>query len=183
MSDKPEKPKWELVNRALEKKKLDRELPPAATPAAVPGGLATPPQALGEPQGIIAKFQAGKVKRQAVVEHLRTWYAANLDVTKHQLSEAVRVRKAESTMVAEQFLRNLDQQHLEYLTSLGLRNLETRQRALIEVADQTTKTLKDMKDKDWPPQLIDKTIQGIFELHERFFAKTMEELGKDKSSN
>ena len=179
MPDKPEKEEWEQVNRALEKKRMDQDLPVGSGPAAAtPPGLSSSPDAMGRPDGLIANFQAGKVQRAAVIEHLRTWYAAQLGVTKHRLAEAARVRNAEATLIAEQFLRALDQQHLEYLTTLGLRNLEVRQKALIQVGDQTTNILRDMQNRSWPQQLIDKTIQGIVELHERFFAKTMKELGE-----
>jgi len=135
---------------------------------------------MGKPQGIIASYKAGKVQREAVIEYLRTWYSAQLDATKHQLSEVARVRKAQATVIAEQFIRALDQRHLEYLTSLGLRNLEVRQRALIEVGDQTTAMLRELETRDWPQHLIDKTIQSVVELHARFFEKIMAELGQQK---
>ncbi len=106
--------------------------------------------------------------------------SAQLDATKHQLSEVARVRKAQATVIAEQFIRALDQRHLEYLTSLGLRNLEVRQRALIEVGDQTTAMLRELETRDWPQHLIDKTIQSVVELHARFFEKIMAELGQQK---
>lgn len=179
MDDPKDKDKWETTNRTLQKQAFEKGTPtemgamlPTSSPDPTSAG------APDKPEGVIAGFQAGRIQRKAALQQMEAWYGAQLDIAKHRLTEVARVKKAQTTVIAEQFLRNLDQQHLEYLTNLGLRNTNARGEALIKLGDQTAKTLKELEDRDWPPALVEQTIKGVIDLHERFFGKLMEELGE-----
>jgi hypothetical protein len=111
------------------------------------------------------------------MEYLEVWYRARLEVARHRLSEVARVRKAEATLLAEQFLHGINSQHLEYLTSLGLRNEEVRTRAFIQLSDQTAAALREIQSRDWPQPMLDRTVEAILDRHEKFFRKVAEELG------
>jgi hypothetical protein len=131
-----------------------------------------------KPDGAIAQFKASQIGKRAVLKHVQIWYEGQLEAAKHAVGEAVRVRKAEASRVAERLLMEIDSEHVEYLLTLGLRNEDARSRAMIELGDQTSKTLKEIEGRDWPPALIQQAIDGIVERHRRFFQKITEELGE-----
>lgn len=113
-----------------------------------------------------------------MLKHVQIWYEGQLEAAKHAVEEAVRVRKAEASRVAERLLMEIDSEHVEYLLTLGLRNEGARSRVMIELNDQTSKTLREIEGRDWPPALIQQAIDGILERHRRFFQKVTEELGE-----
>jgi hypothetical protein len=88
------------------------------------------------------------------------------------------VRKAETTLLADQFLSSINAQHLAFLADLGLTNEGARAKALVKLADQTTETLKEIEERDWPEAIRDQTINGVLERNERFFKKLVNELGE-----
>jgi len=133
-----------------------------------------------KPTSVIAKFKANGIQRKAAIEAISIWYRGQLDVARHAVEEAARVKKAEVSKVAEQMLMSLDAEHLRYLVSLGLQNFDFRNNALKQLGDQTAKSLKEIEQRDWPPHLVEKTIGAILRQHERFFEKILEELGTDK---
>ncbi len=182
MPDSEDKPKWERTNRALQKQESQRDLPlNPDRPMEVPGALQGPANAVAKPDGIVANFKANKITRRAALEHLEVWYNAQLDVAKHRLAEVARVRKAEASLIAEQFLQSLDSQHLEFLIDLGLRNEATRHKAFKALGDQTAQTLKELEGRDWPEKLLEETIQGVIDRHRKFFAKIIQDLGEARS--
>jgi hypothetical protein len=172
---KPEQGKWEVVKKVMDQDARSA-LPFKQDALQSPPAMPTAPDQFGKPEGIIASYKAAKVQREATLDYLRTWYREQLEVTKHRLAEAARVRKTEATVIAEQFLRELDQRHLEYLSDLGLRNVATRQDALAKLTDQTSGKLRELQERDWPPELQEQTIKGILDLHKRFFDRLMEEI-------
>jgi hypothetical protein len=48
---------------------------------------------------------------------------------------------------------------------------------MLELGDQTSKMLKEIDGRDWPPQLIEQAMHGVMERQMRFFQKLMEDLG------
>jgi hypothetical protein len=126
---------------------------------------------------MIANYKANKITRAAVLEHLKAFHAAQLDAAKHHLSEAVRVRKADSTATAEQFLQLINARQVQFLTDIGLRDMQARGEALMKLQTQTSELLKQAMGQDWPDTLRDKAVAGILELNSRFMDRLMTELG------
>lgn len=169
---------WSKVHTTVQRAAHSEIIPLAASETLptlnAPGDVG---QEVTAPDGIIHKYKANKVAKRAAIAHLETWYASRLEVAKHHLTEVARVRKAESTMVADQFLRHLNAQNLEYLTTLGLANESVRSRALLALNDQTSETLKQIQTRDWPEPLIDSAIHGVLERQKKFMDKLINELG------
>jgi hypothetical protein len=136
-----------------------------------------PHSSVQKPDGAIAQFKASQIGRKTALKHVQLWYEGQLEAARHAVAEAVRVRKAEASRVAERLLMEIDSEHVEYLLTLGLRNSEARSRVMIELGDQTSRALKEIEGRDWPPPLIQQAIDGVWEKHRRFFQKIMEELG------
>lgn len=178
MSETDGRTDWSKVNVAIQRHAQDQVMPLSASPTLpAPGAPDDGSKALAKPDGVIQSYKMKKVAKKAAVEHLEAWYATGLEVARHHMAEVARVKKAESTMVADQFLRNLNAQHLEYLTTLGLQNEGVRSRAVIALNDQTSATLKEIQTRDWPEPLITSAINGILDRQRRFMERLVNELG------
>ena len=66
----------------------------------------------GTPEGVIAQFQSKTLSRRASVAALKIRYESELDTLEHRLSKACQVEKARADVIAEQYLKELDAQHL-----------------------------------------------------------------------
>jgi hypothetical protein len=130
-----------------------------------------------EPRGILAKFQKQILSRKASIEALKARYDSELEFLTHKLSKACQVEKAKIDVMAEQFLQELDAQNLQVLSELGLRNKETRERALLALTESTVAKLKEVQEKDWPPTLIDSVVGELLALRKRVVDEIMAELG------
>jgi len=136
---------------------------------------------VAKPDGMIAQFKANKIQRNVALKHVEVWYEGRLEATRHAVTEAVRVKKAEATEIAERMLMALQFEHLHYLATLGLRNEAVLGKALTELGDQTTRLLAEVKSKkDWPPQIIERTLQNLVDRYHRFSEKIMTDLGNLK---
>jgi hypothetical protein len=179
---------WSAVNAVIRANKTDtvpaslerpaqvpRTLQSPSGPGPKPGGA--PPDLIANPEGVVAQYKMNKIARKAAVQHLEVWYDQQLDIVKHRLMEVARVRKAEATLLAEQFLEGINAAHLQFLTDLGLQTNAARDRAIIALYDQTAHTLRDIQTRDWPPMLIEEAMNGVVERHRRFFRKLNNELG------
>lgn len=168
-SEKNKDKKWEKVNALMKrdsKTALQEELPDK---------IALQKQMIKEPDGVIAKFKAHKIERKAVVELIKTWYESQLEVAKHQLQKAVQMKKQEADVETEHFLMDLNKRHLHYLNELEFSNLEERYDTLGKLGDSTAKAIEKITTRDWPPKMIEETIQGIMDLNRSFFEKIMKE--------
>ena len=128
--------------------------------------------------GLLAKLQSSTIERRAKVEMLKTWHEGELNLARHQIAEAVKVKKAEASGIAERILTQLDSDRIEFLRTLGLKNTGERQQALLELRKQTATQLAEIQDQDMPEQLLQSTIEGVIELDKRFFNKLLDELDK-----
>ncbi len=144
------------------------------------GALARIPSA-DEASGILTKLRARQLGRKAALEALEKSYMGQLDVLTHTIGAAARAKKTQIDVEAEEFLRELDARHLELLTEIGLRNKETRERALLELTERTVEKLRDVQQRDWPPSLIQDTVQELLDLRKRLVREVMEELGREHS--
>ena len=127
--------------------------------------------------GILAQWQANTLSRKVALQQLQVRYDAELDLLKFQLGKAVLMRKAEADVVAKEYLKELDSRQLEILARMGLRNKETRERALFDLTEMTATKLKEVQKADWPPELKTDTINQLFVLRARYVTEMMEELG------
>ena len=57
-----------------------------------------------------------------------------------------------------------------------MNKLELRSMTLIKLNDQTSELVKNIESKDIPQWMKDKTIQGIFKLHNEFRDKLIQEI-------
>jgi hypothetical protein len=140
--------------------------------------LEAPHPSIQKPDGAITQFKANQIGKKAALKHVETWYNGQIEAAEHAVNQAVRVRKAEATKIAERLLLDINEEHFRYLTSLGLRNEESRHKAMLELGDQTAKMLKEIDGRDWPPQLIEQAMHGVMERQTKFFQKLMEDLGE-----
>lgn len=128
--------------------------------------------------GFFMGLKQKKLEKQATMRELETFYEKRLDVLTYKLEQAGKVEKARSHLIAEEYLKELDAKHLEVLSQIGLRNKDTRERGLLQLTDMTVARLKEVHDKDWPPELVNETIQELFALRKRYVAEMMQELGE-----
>ncbi len=128
------------------------------------------------PDGLVAQYQQKRLSRKATVQALKLRYESELDALQHRLNKACQIEKARADVMADEYLKELDAKHLKVLSDLGLRNKETREAALLRLTESTVERLKEVQNKDWPPSLIDETIQEIFALRKRAVAEIMNEV-------
>jgi hypothetical protein len=143
--------------------------------------LEVPQSKIPRPDGTIAQFKHNKLQRKMALQHVEAWYEGQLESARFAVAEAVRVRKAEASKVAERLLMAIDADHLKYLASLGLRNEAVRQDALLELGDQTSRALSQIAGRDWPQKLVEETIAGVIERHRKFFQRLMQDLGSERA--
>jgi hypothetical protein len=127
---------------------------------------------------MLSQWREKRITQKAAVEQLKILYEGQRELIKHQVSEAVRLGKADATRTAETHLFKLNAQHLEELDKLGLQNYGKRQEMLRKLADQTTQNLRQAIESDWPESIKSKTIKGIFDLNNQFYGKLTRELGE-----
>lgn len=165
---------WEKTNKALRK----RDKPEAS----VSQGLGAPKKPvlgtdrLEKPIGVIAKWKSNSIERNAALEYISDWHAAELGVVKNQLCEAVRVKDAETRLVASEYLAALDSRHIHYMGELGLENVGQKMELLTRLQAQTADVLAKLEKDDAPPVLADASISDVIELHREFAASIMEGL-------
>ena len=146
---------------------------------AVPAAKADADQVLqGEdPKGILAKYQEKRISRKASLTAMKATYDAQIEVLNHRLTQAVIVEKAKADVQAEEYLQQLDAEHLAVLSEMGLRNKETRERALLRLTQSTVDRIKEVQDMDWPESMIKETMTQILALKKRGVDEIMSELG------
>lgn len=130
--------------------------------------------------GIIAQFRRNQLSRKATIAALKEHYDTQLDTLKYSLAKASQVQKARADVLAEEYLQQLDARQLEVLSELGLRNKETRERALVELTEMTVAKLREVQDKDWPDEIRRDTIEELLGLRKRAVAEMMRELGGER---
>ena len=132
-----------------------------------------------EPEGIVASFQGKRLKKRAALQAMHHYYTAQLEVAKHTFEEAVRAKKADVSLVTTEFLDRLNERYMSHLAKLGLRLFGVRNEALMKLNDQTSATMKEIQEKDWPESLRKKMMDGVMQNYDRFFKKVLEELGEE----
>jgi hypothetical protein len=195
------KPNWSRVDALNEKLEGKKTPKPAQENALVPilegklEKLEQPmsPQVLSRPMkdinhepnevGFFAGLHGeGKVKKKAIVKALELKYNAEIDTLEHRLTNLVRVRKVQAEVVAEGYLKQLDAAKLEVLTQLGMRNVNTRQNAMVELTNATVAKIKEVESSEWPESLKNERIHDMLVLLKGFNRKLMEELGEEINS-
>lgn len=163
------KTNWEIADKLIAK---DKNLPQRSDSKAP---LSRDNRFFESPSGIVGRIRSEQIRNRAALVFDRDWYNARLEVSKHQLKRAVELKIKETDADVERMLTDISRKHLQYLTEMGLRNSEQREEALERLSDQTASRIKRLQAKDWPDSLIEQTINGVIELHQRFFDKILEE--------
>lgn len=129
------------------------------------------------PRGIVMQWKRNQIDRQTAIKAIQEQYNAQLDALGYHLRKAVSVSNARADRIAEEYLKKLDSEHIQILKDLGLRNAETRARALIEVREMIAVKLQEVQSKKWPQSLKDRTVDDLLDLEKRVSAEMMKELG------
>lgn len=138
----------------------------------------SPLPTLGAPRGILMEFKSNRMGRKATLEALQEQYNAGLTIYKHHLQNVVMGQNARDDVDYAAYQKQLDQEYLEVLAELGLRNKGVREQALIQLTDMTANRLKEVQEKDWPQALKDSVINDLIALRQRFSDEMMKELGR-----
>ena len=178
MTDDSTKRGGDKVNQMLQRHQLDQSLPMKPPGTDGPStGLTTPDGEKAKVEGVIANFKAGRIQKRAAVAFLNEFYDRQLEAAKHHLGEAVRIRKAQSTQAAEQFLQLINSQHVEFLNQIGMRNFRAAGDALTELAKTTHELLQQVAEASLPDMLAQDTVESILARYRRFRDKLTHELG------
>ena len=179
MSDPPKKTDWTEVEGALQRVDPSTDKLPASPEMNAPADLQQHPivEKFGGAKGVMMEFQAGRIRRGATISALKEWHSGQLEVAKIQIQEAVRVHTAQASVQAEKFLETLNQEYLAYLGELGLKNTAERQQMIIRLNDQTSKSLRQVMDADWPENMKATAIANITRMQETFADKLLQEVG------
>jgi hypothetical protein len=145
---------------------------------AVPPTMDVPVVDTETPRGIIMQWKKNAIDRKATLQAIEAQYNSQLDALRYHLGKAVSVSNARADRIAEEFLKQLDSEHIQVLKELGLRNAEVRATALIEIREMIFKKLKELETKKWPQPLIDRTLEDLFDLEKRVSGEMMKELGQ-----
>jgi len=152
---------------------------PAVVAPPAPGSIAFP---IEQPTDFISKLKANSKNRKAMMEALDAHYASKLEGLRAQLSAGLRVHKTKLDLQAEEYLKSLDAQHLEVLGQLGIRNADTRWKAIMELNDLAVAKIKEVQEKQWPESLIDEAVSQILAVKNRVAAEVMREFGAEKQA-
>lgn len=133
---------------------------------------------LGAPRGVLMEFKSNRMGRKATLEALQEQYNSALTIYKHHLQNVVMGQTARDDVDYAAYQKQLDQEYLEVLAELGLRNKSVREQALIQLTDMTASRLKEVQEKDWPQPLKDAVIDDLIALRQRFSDEMMKELGR-----
>jgi hypothetical protein len=170
MEKNPERSDWSKIDAMTRKDSVqDAELvisPSAAAPMATAQTI----------HGVIAKFKANSLERRAALEEIQLATRARLDVFGHQLQEAAKTKKAEATMIAKQFLAQIDADYQHVLHEIGVRNEGARRETLKKIGDETSRDLDEIQNKNWPDFMIKATIELIMKRYTKFLARLDEDL-------
>lgn len=180
-----DKTDWSFIDTTRRSSKRSNEGGPEAQAVELVGTVvpakrepAAPLPALGAQRGILMEFKANRMGRKATLEALQQQYNGALDIYKHHLENVVTGQNARDDVDYAAYQKQLDQEYLEVLAELGLRNKSVRERTLIELTDMTAKRLKEVQEKDWPKPLKDSVIDELIALRQRFSDEMMKELGR-----
>src|SRR5262245_61711215 len=188
MSD-PNKTDWSRVDARIKTKQELSPVPKQVSspltrgeielddPTAVPESIALSVPETESSRGILHQWKLSKIDKKTALEAVQARYDAQLDTLRYQLRQAVNVSNARADRIADEFLKKLDAEHMEVLTSLGLRNASSRADALIKAREIIAIKLSEIQSKNWPQALVDRTIDDILELERRVCAEMMRELG------
>jgi len=141
-------------------------------------GDSGPLPTLGAPRGVLMEFKANRMGRKATLEALQDQYNSALIIYKHHLQNVVMGQTARDDVDYAAYQKQLDQEYLEVLAELGLRNKSVREQTLIKLTDMTAARLKEVQEKDWPQALKDSVIDDLIALRQRFSDEMMKELGR-----
>lgn len=141
----------------------------------------SPPSAgeLEEPQGIIEKYQAGKIRKDAVLEYFRERYKTQLGMVKKELKAAARQHEALVTTKTEQWIEEINSEHMDFLGQVKLSTQKKRSELLRKLGDQITQDLRqlDQRRDEWPEDMVRDQIERNWEIYDRMADEITEELG------
>ena len=149
----------------------------AGVPASITQSYFAPPDFAAQ-EGLMVQWRAGKLKRQATLAALEKHFDAQLDVLGHRLAARVTGEKSMIDESLDNFLRRLDEKRIEVLRELGMRNLDNRSKALMDLTAINVARVKEVIAKDWPDSAKRQTIADLNTLLKRINAEMMQETGR-----
>lgn len=130
------------------------------------------------PESVIAGFKGKKIAKQAGLKNLQDYYKAQGEVFKEMMRQKQHTGKEEIAVEAGRFLLELNERHLGYITEFGLVNIADRQKAMLQLNEQSSEMLKKVEKQDIPEPMKDQTVAGIWKLHNDFFNKLVQEIAE-----
>lgn len=120
-----------------------------------------------EANGILARFKANSIRREAAIDGLRKVVAGQLEVLQHYVETAVLIKKSRIDVDAQAFLAQLDSENLRILGQFKVHNIDQRARTLFSLNDRYVALISEAQQKQWPPSLIRETMKNLSDLYTR----------------
>lgn len=114
-----------------------------------------------ESQGLIEKFQTGRIQRQNRIEALREHSNGQREVWKKYVAGQVLVSGKRIDAQVEAQLEQIWRVHLESLREIGISNYEDRMHALQDLSERTARELKRVEAMDVPPFMKEKLLDAV----------------------
>lgn len=184
-----DKTEWSDINGILEEKQ-GRETAKALRTSGAPAPDSAPSEIISlvaplqdqkfiamrdEANGLLARFKAKAIRRDAAMEGLKKVVSGQLQVLEHYVTNAVTGEKSKSDLHLQEYLAELDSEHLRILGQFDVKNLEQRARTIADLNDRFVRLVKEAREKDWPPFLIHETMKHLTELRARIVTQILED--------
>jgi hypothetical protein len=167
--------KWEKTD-ALIQGQTKTELKPVSTPAMPLAPIESQIQVIREKKlGIIGSFKRNGIERRAALTQLQALHDAQMKSTEHALTAALAVDKRRIDVIADKFIFHLDEEYLNDLRDLGIKNFESRMSALLQLNSTAARLMEAAEAQDVPTAMKESTLKGIFKKHQEFFERIMAE--------
>ena len=122
-----------------------------------------------ESRDILVKVRERQTLRKdaliAALKDSEASYETQLEALNQNASQ---VRETSVEVADEEILVELDARHMAIANELGLRNVETRKQALLELTDETITQVKEVQATNWPKPVIEDTITEYAKNQKRF---------------
>lgn len=167
--------KWDKAD-ALMQTQRRTELRPVATPATPLAPIETQIEEIRQKKlGIIGAFKRSGIERRAALTQLQELHSAQLESTKHALEAALMIDKRRIDVIADKYIFHLDEEYLNDLRELGIKNFEGRMSALLQLNSTAARLMEAAEAQDVPQAMKQTTLQGIIKKHQEFFDRVMAE--------
>lgn len=128
---------------------------------------------------MIESYQAGKIRKDAVLEYFREHYKTRLSMVKRELKAAARQHDALVTTKTEQWIEEINSEHMDFLGQVKLSTQKKRSELLRKLGDQINQDLRQLEERrdEWPDAMVEDQIDRNWEIYYGMADEITEELG------